>query len=325
MENRTIAVISLWIVFGVTLVRAVCRRSGGGDPVDVRIWGMFLLSVLAFTFWGEAAEAALDQYFHQLPVALYLKYVCLISVCHLYHQLLRQVGGLPRQRTGLDYLAPAAVGLGLLSFVLNAIYVPLPKAELRYIVIGARDMVVSVFILWGFLRGTLVMWQQERVLAMRLKQTALLLFFVCFLITALGSVSAAVMTLLRQGDAALAAGFLQPFLYPAVMFFALTLVPYRWYSGLLHLQRLCTYYRLKCMERWLARRVGTQPNQHQVRVWWLQSAALELAIYRTVISILDEYPLLRDVSRQDFVRLHRCVLQHREYNDLVNALAAYRP
>ena len=46
----------------------------------------------SLSFWGRAAEAALDQYFEGQPVALYLKFICLIWVCHLYLQMLQEVG-----------------------------------------------------------------------------------------------------------------------------------------------------------------------------------------------------------------------------------------
>ena len=64
-------VLILWLIFVLTLVRALYKghllhRAGQ------RTWLMFFLSILACTFWGEAAEMALDRYLGGLPVALYL-------------------------------------------------------------------------------------------------------------------------------------------------------------------------------------------------------------------------------------------------------------
>lgn len=325
METRNAVILALWIIFFVTFGRAVSKGKSF-RPAGQRIWLMFFLSTLAFTFWGEAAETSLDQHFHHLPVALYLKYACLIVVCHLYLQMLREVGSYPQIRTGLDDLAPTAIGLGLLSFVLYALFEPIPIADLRFIVIGARDLVVLLFIVFGFLRGTLSMWRQEQVLAMRLKQIAIVLFFVCFAITTFGSMSAALMTVLHVSDAPAAARVLQPFIYPAVFFFALMLVPYRWYAGVLHLQRLYTYYRLKRVEQVVTQLAGTSPDPHALSNVWLRPGELELAIYRSVISVLDCYPMIRHTgeANQLVAEIHHCVLHHPDYADLVGALTAIR-
>lgn len=325
MEMRNAVILALWLIFFVTFGRAV-RKGGSLRPRGQRFWLMFLLSILAFTFWGEAAEASLDQHFYHLPVALYLKYVCLIGVCHLYLQMLREVGSYPHSRTLLDYLGSTSIGLGLLSFVLYAPFEPIPLAELRFIVIGARDLVVLLFIVFGLFRGTLSMWRQEQVLAMRLKQIAIVLFFACFAITTFGSISAAVMTILHVGDAAAAAQVLQPFIYPTVFFFALMLIPYRWYAGVLHLQRLYAYYRLKRVEHVVTRVAGTPPDSHTLPNVWLRPGELELAIYRTVISILDCYPMIRDTGEANkmVAEIHHCVLNHLDYDDLVGALTAIR-
>lgn len=325
METRNVVIMALWLIFFVTFGRAVSKGKSF-QPAGQRIWLMFFLSIVAFTFWGEAAEALLDQHFHHLPVALYLKYVCLIGVCHLYLQMLREVGSYPQSRTGLDDLAPTAIGLGLLSFVGHALFEPVPQAKLRFIIIGARDLVVLLFIVFGFLHGTLLMWRQEQVLAMRLKQIAIMLFFACFAITTFGSMSAAVMTILHLGDAPAAARALQPFIYLAVFFFALMLVPYRWYTSLLHLQRLYTYYRLKRVEQVVTQMAGTPPDPHTPQRVWLRPGELELAIYRTVISILDCYPMIRDTgeTNQLVAEIHYCIRRHPDYADLVGALTAIR-
>ena len=151
----------LWIIFLVTFARAASKGKTA-LRAGKHIWLMFFLSILSFTFWGEEAEISLDQHFHDMPVALYLKYLCLIGVCHLYLQMLRKVGSHIHIVRWLDHLAPIAIGLGLLSFALYGLFTPIESAELRYIVIAARDLVIFLFIILGFLRGTLSMWKQER-------------------------------------------------------------------------------------------------------------------------------------------------------------------
>ncbi len=77
MDLKHIVILITWAIFFVTFVRAV-RKGKVFHSSEWRIWLQFFLSILAFSFWGEAAEASLDHHFGNLPVALYLKYVCLI-------------------------------------------------------------------------------------------------------------------------------------------------------------------------------------------------------------------------------------------------------
>ena len=292
------------------------------------MWLLFFLSILALSFWGRAAEAALDQHFEGQPVALYLKYICLIGVCHLYLQMLQEVGSY-RSRSGfLNDLAPIAIGLGLLSFVLYVLFEPITLSELRLIIIGARDAVVLAFIGFGFLWSTLSMWRNEQVAAMRFKQTCILLFFGSFAITTLGSISAAVMTIFRIGDAAYAAQVFQPFVYPTVLFFMLMLFPHRWIALLIYPQRLYTFYRLKRVERLIMDQLDTSAalQSRSLGAVWRQPERLEMAIYQTVIVILDCYPILNGAPAKGrlYARIEQCVTHSIDYSDLVLALAAIR-
>jgi len=320
--SRLPVIVVLWFVFVLTLARALYKdqllhRAGQ------RTWLMFFLSILACTFWGEAAEMSLDRHFDDLPVALYLKYVSLIGVCHLYRQLLRDVGGLSGTSPLLDYLAPTAIGLGVLSFIGFAWLAPIPRDDLRYIVIGTRDAVILLYILTGFYRGTLAMWQREQVLAMRLKQASIILFFSFFAISTVGSITAAVLTVLQIGDPARAARILQPFLYPAIFFFILMLIPYRWYAALPHYQSLWRYYQLKQLEQRILQLAQSEPNPDPLPWVILHAERLELAIYRTVISILDVYPMLPDTTDARLLAntIKESLMNHPDYTDLIVALA----
>ncbi len=64
----------------------------------------------------------------------------------------------------------------------------------------------------------------------------------------------------------------------------------------------------------------------QVKAILPRSGDLELAIYRTVISILDCYPAIQDMNDDGglFARIHQCVTDNPDYGNLVGALAAVR-
>jgi hypothetical protein len=314
----------VWLIFLLTLIHA---RRQTDAPFNRRMWSQYFLSVLAFTFWGDSAEQLLDQYFYGLPMALYLKYICLIWVCHLYLQMLKDVTPSLHIPAALDHVFPMMVGLGLVSFAMYAVFHPIPLMDLRYVVIGLRDAVILIYIVFGLGAGTWAMRGQEQVFAMRLKQTAVVLFFIFFTLTAVGSISAMVMTAFHVGDAAFAAHVMEPFVYPAALCFVITLVPYRWYAVLLHVKRLMIYYQLRQVERTVVPLAGTPGNRYTMSHLVLHPAHLELAIYRTVIAILDSYALIDRGSQSVapiFVRIERCAQTNPDYADLVNALAGVK-
>ncbi|QPC81726.1 hypothetical protein G4Y79_18825 [Phototrophicus methaneseepsis] len=299
MELRAEVITGVWVIFILIFIRAGLK----GKLVEAtgrQMWLLFFLSILALSFWGRASEAALDQRFGGQPVALYLKFICLIWVCHLYLQMLQEVGSY-RSRFGLlNYLAPAAIGLGLLSYILYVLFEPIMLTDLRLIIIGARDTVVLAFIGFGFMWSTLSMWRNEQIAAMRFKQTCILLFFGSFAMTTLGSISAAVMTIFRVGDSAYAAQVFQPFVYPTVLFFMLMLFPYCWIALLIYPQRLYTFYRLKRVERLIMDQLDTSAalQSRSLGAVWRQPERLEMAIYQTVIVILDCYPIFTGAGDQ---------------------------
>ena len=325
METSRLVIVAVWLVLLVALARSAWRGRLV-EPASRRIWTMFLLSALSFSLWGPEAEAAVDRYASSLPLALYVKYACLIWVCHVYWQLLVELVPGVGQRWLLDYLGPAALVSGMLSLALWMWLEPVTRYQLRYLVIGARDAVVLTYILAGFLSGTAALRRREQVPAMRLKQAAIVLFFISYGVSTLGAILAGVMTLAGVGDPARAAQALQPFLYPTARFFALMAMPYRWYDGLFCAQRLVTYYRLRRLERALAGRVPDWPRTTGAqygRLWW---GGLDLAIYRTVIAILDGYRLLEELEdgAEVCARIDACVAEHGRYADLVEALAEVR-
>lgn len=286
---------------------------------------MYFLSILACTFWGADAERSLDQFFGGLPVALYVKYVCLIAVCHLYRQMLHEVIDLPYSRW-LDNIGLAAIVLGFVSFVNYAWQQPISLERLRYIIIGARDAVIVAYIFTTFLRGVLTLLRREKILAIRLKLISIAVFFVLFSLSACGSTSAAILTILDIGDPAYAARVLQPFLYVAILFFVLTLIPYRWFAGVHNLSKLLLYQRLLGLEKRVYDLADIPTNNREGSRLLLRSQQIELAIYRTVISILDAYSLisLDGDSHPLTQHIRDSVAKHPHYGDLVQALARWK-
>lgn len=311
----------VWSIFLLVFLRAFLR----GKVVSKRsqqLWLVFFLCCVAFSFWGKNSELILDHFFGYRPVALLVKYISLISVAHLFFALLNDVK--PNHALiRLNWLASVAITVGLFGFLAYIRYTPFPREDLRYLSIGMRDAVVMVYALVSFIPGALAMKHDETIRAMRVKLNLLILCSLSYMVTALGSVVAALLMLMQIGDPATAASAVQPFVVLGIVCFILIMIPYRWFLGLFHLRRFYTYQRLLGLEQRMLEQIGIASTT-KIRISpFTQPRELELAIYRVIISVLDAYPALaNDVNSYNlYINLCSCVETNPDYDDLVQRMA----
>lgn len=320
LNPKTLFILTVWALFFLVVLRSA-KKGKVSQRQPIRLAIIFFLCCIAFTLWGETSELALDQFFNRLPLALLVKYCCLIGVAHLFHSLLNDVKPnhsiLPIRN--LSYIA---IFIGIVSFILYVIYKPLPIHDLRFLYIGGRDVVVMIYALVSFIPGTLAMRNDEEVTTMRTKLNLILIMTSCFMITALGSVIAAILILLRIGDPATVASTVQPFVVLGIILFVLIMLPYQRFSEKFNLKQLYTYYRLRHLEMRLLNLLKL-PSTHSLAISKLLSAkALKLAIYRSMISVLDFYPhlLAKDLDYTLYTGIKNCVETTPNYDDLVKKL-----
>ena len=279
---QPVLISSLWLLFGLSLLRALWRGKLT-DPAARNIWLLFFLWTIAFSLWGEASEMAFNRHFGGWPVAVYLKCACMLLTFYWYYRLLKPVRPDNRAYRYLDYLGPVTLGLGLVSFVVLGLTQPLPYERLRYLVIAAREGPMLVYAVLIFIPYTWQLWRQESHGAIRLKQGAALVCFICYVAAGSSGIAAGIITLLnRPGAPAIVQAF-TPTVYVGVVAFMLALVPYRWLALPFYVQRWWLYRRL--------RRLETHITGEKMPCRLFGSDGLELAIYRSTIAIMDHYPL----------------------------------
>lgn len=317
---KTLFILSVWVLFLVTFLRALVEGKLSRTQ-SMRLWMIFFLCCIAFTLWGENSEAVLDHFFQGQQIALIVKYICLITVAHLFHALLNEVKP-DHALIPLKWLSPIALIVGLAGFFLQNIYHPLSDADLRFLYIGGRDAVVMVYAVASFIPGTLSMRRDETVGIMRFKHTLIILLSLCFVITAIGSIVAAILALGKIGDPRIAASVVQPFVVLGIIFFLLIMIPHRWFAKLIHLRRFYTYYRLHCLEKQLLSNIGVASSNPIDISALFYAKELELAIYRSMISVLDFYPMLAQEERSYalYSKIQNCVETTDVYNDLVQEM-----
>ena len=115
LNPKLMFILCVWMFFVMVFVRAFVRGKVVSKQAK-RIWLIFFLCCLAFTFWGKSSELALDRYFGYRPVALLVKYVCLIIEAHLFYDLLNDVK--PNHALiPMRWIAPVAIVAGLVGFL----------------------------------------------------------------------------------------------------------------------------------------------------------------------------------------------------------------
>lgn len=311
----------VWGILIAVFLRAVVRRTVVSKR-SRQLWLVFFLCCVAFTFWGENSELILDHFFAYHPVALLVKYMALISVAHLFFALLNDVRP-DHALVALKWLSPIAIAAGLSCFFIYVKYTPIPREDLRFVFIGARDGVVMIYALLSFIPGALAIRRAETVPAMRFKLNLLILCSLSFVVTALGSVVAVLFMLTQTGDPASAAAAVQPFVLAGIVFFVLIMIPYRWFLGLFQLRRFYTYQQLLGLQQRMWKQIGLRSGNNIGLSLLTQPGELELAIYRVIISVLDTYPLLADDANGQalYDNLCSCVKTSPNYDDLVQKMA----
>ncbi|MGB7339635.1 MAG: hypothetical protein WBC91_12145 [Phototrophicaceae bacterium] len=321
LTPKVMFILFVWVLFIIIFLKAMMDGKVK-QKQPRRLWLIFFLCCAAFTFWGESSELALDRFFNDQPVALLIKYLCLVGVANLFHSLLNDVR--PNHALiPIKWLSPVAIIAGLTGFALYNIYKPFPVADLRFLYIGGRDFVVLVYALMSFIPGTLSMRQNETVGIMRSKLTLIIMMTICFVVTAIGSIIAAILTILQIGNPASAASAVQPFVILGIIFFVLIMIPYRWSIGIIQLKRFYTCYRLQCLENRMLRQIGL-PLTNLIGISALfEPKELELAIYRSIISVLDFYPMLIHKKSDDalYAELQTCIKTTSTYDDLIQKMA----
>lgn len=305
----------LWTTFFWMLVRSIWTRKIRAADSHRFLFQMFL-SCTAVSLWGEESEDWLDQYFQGLPVTVYLKYFALLGIAHLFDNLVREsIDGWQERYRWLKAIVPLALITGILSFIVYALYEPIDKTLLRYLIIGARDGWVLPLNVLMFLPATVILWRREEVYAMQFRLLGSLITSICYFITVNSSLMAAGFAFYSFERAEQAAKLASPFIIIGIICFIPMLMPHRGINFFVYLRRFYLYYRLNRLKDLIV----PQRNSEATSIGSLEE--LDLAIYRTVIAILDYYPPLEQSNRELYQAISTRVQANPEYEDLLQAMA----
>ena len=311
-----------WSLFGLRLAYAVWHRRLGA-VFSRRIWIQVFLCLIAFTLFGEQAEQIVDHVFLGRPITLYVKSVALLGMVQLYEQTLLTINVAFESYSILRWLGFGTILFLTLLFPLYFIYPWMPLSNFRLEMIALRDTVICVFITFSFLPNVWSFWKQEEIAFMKLKHAASMVCCASYLVASVGSIGAGILVLADRPNHvdALIQTF-RPAMYLVAVSFLLMLLPQRRPRIFSYPARLLIYWRLKRIE-FRVRNLGAIHNPDLQTKWIiLNPEQLELAIYRSLIFILDCHPFIR-VSREGealYLAIHGIASSPNSYPDLVNEI-----
>jgi hypothetical protein len=122
---------------------------------------------------------------------------------------------------------------------------------------------------------------------------------------------------------AVPASLVQPFVIAGMLFFILTMIPYRWFLQLVHFRQFYIHHRLRDLEKRIFQKIDKEISQTPEYSITKDLKSLELQIYRTTISILDHYPLLLkyDTTASLHDELDDCKQNAPDYDRLIRSLS----
>lgn len=321
VSPRLIFIAFIWGLFWFLLLRAYAHRRVSSRQARL-IWLMFFFSCVAFSFWGEKGEAILDGVVRFDHAAVFTKYMALSVVVHLFYLLLRDIDP-DHSWIPMTHGIWMSLSAGICGVIFANVSSMLTTEQFRYFFILARDGVVTFYIFMSFFPGIIAAYQSETVIMMRQKLIWVFLLCICYAITSLGSLLAFLSAISGWYDPSMFASLVQPFVVAGMVFFILMMMPYRWTFRLTYFRQFYIYHRLKQLERRIFQKIGKDLSQGVDYLVTKDSKRLELQIYRTTISILDHYPLLREYGTDTTLYdvLNGCKQEYSDYDLLVEKLS----
>lgn len=311
----------VWGLFITLFLRPVTRTSWS-DARTRSGWLQLFLAALVFTLQGVTIEHRLDSLLAGLPVALYLKYFGMLLWFILYYHMVKSIFPDRQMYTLFDrwFLFAWLTGIVSLLPFLQAVAAP----EMRELVIGWRDFMLLGPTLVVFIPAARTFWRQEQIKGMKSKQLAVMICFMLYSLVAVGNVLNAALTLLHVERTQQIAGLLGPILVFGLGAFVLILLPYAWVMRVFYPVRLYRYWKLRRLESYVLQQVGGQSEHltpaELMRLW--QADALELAIYRSIINVIDYGALLKQHPNEAdlYQRIRAIALSQQPYSEIVHQL-----
>ena len=141
LNPRALFLTFIWGLFLVLFLRAMTHQRVASRQARL-IWMIYFICCIAFSFWGESSEIALDQSVGFDHVAVFIKYSALSIVAHLFYLLLWDVEA-DHSLTPMKRIVYMTLSMGIFGLIFANQSNILTTEQFRYLFIAARDGVVT--------------------------------------------------------------------------------------------------------------------------------------------------------------------------------------
>lgn len=295
----------------------------------LRVWIIFILIALVFTFRCAPVERLIDARFGGKPVTFWLNALSTLGAAVVYAASVRQLVDVPGHRAARSVYpsliaASGFIMLGLCLILASTFAEAISRQEAQYSMRWLLEVYILLLLGVMLIPVNVDLLRRESIAPMRVKHTAVIISLAAY---AVGAVAAAVFI-----PPILITGEVNPYpdSVPRVPIGAACLVvmllPHKYLRTLLLPLHLCRYRRIAALERFVHAQVGFE---REPLIWRqaLHPQAVEIATYVAVINILDYYRRLRadDPDTRAIAQQVALLLPtHPAYDDLVHALSRVR-
>jgi hypothetical protein len=322
--GKLLLVMLLWALYAAMLIRALVKKQGDQQS-RLLVWTMLFFVCVAFTFSGREIELYLDPSFGGFPVTLYIKFFSLTQLAHFYYLITQAVYPAPSQRIQwLQWLGPLTIMGGIVSFGLLVLLDVRNQSDIRYYVNAVRDIIIVLYMVVGIIPTNHYMWHKETVPTMRVKHVLNSLLCYTYLLLALSSLISVVVVAFELAEIEALLPLFLPLTYICYFFVLTAMVPHRWIAVFLIPARLQTYFRLRRLQQEVARLAEVHTDNGRGDLNLLAFDNLELAIYQSIIFILDHFTLIKPATDGNplYNRLSAVLHSDLSYTALVEEMAA---
>ncbi len=286
-----------------------------------RVWVIFFLGCVTFTFWGDYVDMALERRFGGLPIGVYIKFYALIYAAHLDVYILAKVDPRVLELPLIRWIAPIALGLATLLLLIAAIEGWTMSAYGRLAVIAIRDMLLAQYIVRVFLPILWRMRQEDSNRVMRFRHTASVAFCASYLPVAAGNIIVFALASLQSPLAAQAQALFHPLIYICVICFICMYLPRKLLEVVGRTPQVSVADRLHRLANRVAVETGQEPLSRLSWVTLIQHQdLLDDQIYRDVVYIMDYSPQLAQRSALA-MQIQALQSENLEYDQLARELA----
>lgn len=295
------------------------------DGASIHAWSVFFLVCLIALLTVDAIGKRLDGYFVGLPVTTLIRSLLMLTTVVVFF---RGIDGddiqRPRAAKYLIRFTVVAGGLSISAFIWFAVSGAASSDTINYFTKNLRDAVMIVWVLLIFIPFSVRLWRNEQVRPMKLHRAIDLGFWFAFLIISVTGIALSLVTTFAERWQPYLWAIDRSFTYLCYLLMLMTLFPYRWLMPLFYPRKLLLYLRLKRLQHSVKRWSATQPPQPNLSLNLAHPDELELAIYQTVIHILDMYPSMSGNGRALQDQIQRVVDTQPTYNEVAQKLANLR-